>query len=623
MFFFMLALLGMYFPYRDAMSKRVERYYQEYTDTLVASLSTDELIHQTLVLYAPLDKKEFWQKFHPGGIFIFTDNIPKTETDKQDIGALKKKIAAINNLYLAKKLPPPLYAIDQEHGKVKRLREDTLLFPSALAIGEACRQEDDVFLAMLQGFYACRDLKKVGIQWNYAPVADLQLDRENPVIRTRSFGSDAQWVSKTIYAYIQGLHTARCLDTIKHFPGHGDTSQDSHKTLPSVKKDWQTLQKEDLFPFRYLVEKKKDAPSAIMTTHILFPLQDAYPSTLSKFWLSKVLRKDWGYQGIVVTDDMGMKGIADFKDPASYPYPQEVKAFIAGSDVLLIFNGLTAKRIENITQAMHLALQKKDITLERLRLSVKRTLLARLKAGVLDDYMQERLQELQKKQKDDKEETQDFKEIGMLQTLLKHSGSLNLEADKLSQRLPLPQKVNETLSHYGVRNLSAQQKGFSEQTQKDLHKFAFFTDASPDSDIYQEFIKNKIQPLKSEQLLLYNKTYQTLAKNNYNYVVFFHTGEHKLKPLLSHLQTQKRSWHLILYSVEDPFPYASYAGKLKKDDIFIDSLSDTPQSLRALWDFYIQKQMPPVPFFIYQNFDKNSFKNSSVNNSGKENKVAK
>lgn len=594
MFVFMIAALGFYFIYRDAMTKRVEKYYQSYAEHIVQSLSEDELIRQSLVLYFDLEDENFLHEFHPGSIFIFTRNIPMKD-DKQDVDQLKKQLDAINNFYVEKNIPPPLYSIDQEHGKVKRLREHITRFPSALATGEACSQEDNSFLAMLVGFYTCRDLRRYGIQWNYAPVADVQFDPNNPVIGTRSFGSDPKRVAQNIEAYIEGLHAARCLDTVKHFPGHGDTSQDSHKTLPQVKKSWEQLEQEDLYPFHYVIEQKEHPPSAVMTTHIVFPLQDKNPSTLSQFWLTKVLRDDWHYKGIVVTDDMGMKGVQISQNERYAHYPKEVQAFIAGSDMLLVFNGATQKHLREVIAGMHAALENKDISKERLRQSVKRTILARLKNGVLDAYLQKQLEKLTKDFPQENETQAARQEKKIIQTLLAYSKSLDEQVEKLAFRLPRAEKVNETISAYGIRNLS----NGKETIDVNLTDFYFFTDLEESSENYKKILnssimkKNKIQKLNKLSLKNFQK-----EKHN-KPLIIFHSGKTPIAPLLKKMANLKREWQLILYSTQNPFPYSSFGKNFHKKDIFIDSLSNTPESINALTKIFIERKMPPRATFHY------------------------
>lgn len=571
-----VGLLATFFSYRNTMTKKVEGYYQSHAQQWVDSLATDELIRQSLTIYFDLDNKKILESFRPGGIFIFSNNIPIKE-NRQDVQQLKNKLTKINQFYIAKKLPPPLYSIDQEHGKVKRLLEDVTLFPSALAVGEATKQEDNTYLATLMGFYTCLDLKRYGIQWNFAPVADLQLHANSAVVGTRSFSHDANRAAKNIRAYLEGLHNARCLDTLKHFPGHGDTAQDSHKVLPVVDKSWNQLQKQDLFPFYYNIQQKTDPPSAIMTTHILFPQQDKFPATVSSFWLTKVLRHQWNYQGIIVTDDMGMKGIQAVEEKPYPQYPLEVQAFLAGADMLLLFNQVSEEKLHNIIESMHQALDNGDLTIERLRASVKRTILARLKMGVLDDYLAHYVKEMTNSQKQ-----------AEVELLLRHSHSLNEQIAKLELRLPMARKTNAVIARYGVRNLSA-----SKQLPA-LDDFLFFTDANAlqqEQILLSDFLpkKNNIQSLAAFPPASHLQTP----------VVVFHTGNKKLLPLLKKLKSQKRNWQLILYSNLDPFPQKNIIDNLNPTDIFINSLSNSPSSTQALLDWLIKKELPPQPSFPY------------------------
>ena len=199
--------------------------------------------------------------------------------------------------------PRALIGVDQEGGSVVRT---TFLphAPAAMALGAT----GDADLARRVGSAVGRGLRSVGINWNFAPVLDVNNNPDNPVIAERSFSADPGEVARLAGAWMQGVIDEAVACCVKHFPGHGDTSVDSHHDLPVVDKPWAALQTLELQPFHAL---RHHAP-AIMTAHILYPQLDAdYPATLSQRILGQLLREDWGFDGAVITDSLVMKAIAD------------------------------------------------------------------------------------------------------------------------------------------------------------------------------------------------------------------------------------------------------------------------------------------------------------------------
>ena len=199
--------------------------------------------------------------------------------------------------------PHALIGVDQEGGSVVRT---TFLphAPAAMALGAT----GDAELARRVGAAVGRGLRSVGINWNNAPVLDVNNNPDNPVIAERSFSADPGEVAQLAGAWMQGVMDEGVACCVKHFPGHGDTSVDSHLDLPVVDKPRTALQALELMPFHAL---RQHAP-AVMTAHILYPQLDAeYPATLSRRILGELLRQDWGFDGAVITDSLVMKAIAD------------------------------------------------------------------------------------------------------------------------------------------------------------------------------------------------------------------------------------------------------------------------------------------------------------------------
>ena len=230
--------------------------------------------------------------------------------------------------------PETLIAVDQEGGGV--VRTDFWPFPpSALALGAA---QDLTQPGTVQPDFSqtrevaaanARFLRSVGINWNFAPVLDVNVNPLNPVIGDRAFGSDPQLVARHGLAYAAGLDDYGVAACAKHFPGHGDTDQDSHLALPTVKRSRHELEATELLPFRRAAEA---GIPAIMTAHIVFPALDGQlPATLSPAILTGLLRGEWGYQGVVITDSMGMQAI----DNNYGRGPAAVQALHAGADMVM------------------------------------------------------------------------------------------------------------------------------------------------------------------------------------------------------------------------------------------------------------------------------------------------
>ncbi|GAA0521805.1 beta-N-acetylhexosaminidase [Deinococcus depolymerans] len=196
-----------------------------------------------------------------------------------------------------------LIALDHEGGAI--LRPTFWPFaPSAMALGAA----DDPDLTRRVNEALARQLRAVGINWNFAPVLDVNVNPANPVIGERAFGSQVALVTRHGGAALAGHDAAGVAACVKHFPGHGDTSLDSHHALPSVTRSREELDRTEFAPFRALLP----GTPAVMTAHIVYPALDPHaPATLSRPVLTGLLRGEWGFEGVIVTDSMGMKAIDD------------------------------------------------------------------------------------------------------------------------------------------------------------------------------------------------------------------------------------------------------------------------------------------------------------------------
>lgn len=222
---------------------------------------------------------------------------------------------------------PLMVCMDAEYGVGMRL-DSAWSFPRAMILGAV----QDLELIRKIGYETGKQCKALGIDMNFAPVVDINSNPDNPVINTRSFGENVEEVSLRGQAFAQGLRDAGVLATAKHFPGHGDTDKDSHKTLPVINHSRDTIRHIDTEPFRKLADA---GVAAIMTAHLQVPAiepDSTLPLTLSHKGVYQLLRKDMKYKGLIITDALEMKGVTDYYPAGTL----EVMALQAGNDVLLM-----------------------------------------------------------------------------------------------------------------------------------------------------------------------------------------------------------------------------------------------------------------------------------------------
>ncbi|WP_310582194.1 glycoside hydrolase family 3 N-terminal domain-containing protein [Deinococcus sp.] len=293
-----------------------------------ASLNRPIRAARTLIIDLPgpdldVESASLMAEFGFGGVCLFTRNVSTPERTSKLVRDIRDVLG-----------PEILIGIDQEGGAVLR-RLDVPLPPapmglSAAVLGEGFGNEAEQNAAAHEaGAIAARGLAELGINWNYAPCLDVNIDPANPVIGERSFGADPQVVARLGVAWALGCESAGVLSAVKHFPGHGDTAQDSHLTLPTVDKSRAELEATEWLPFRAAV---RAGVGSVMTAHIVYPALDPeLPATLSPAVLSGLLRRDWGYDGVVVTDATDMRAIRD-----RYPNGQAGPlALSAGADAAL------------------------------------------------------------------------------------------------------------------------------------------------------------------------------------------------------------------------------------------------------------------------------------------------
>lgn len=235
------------------------------------------------------------------------------------------QVAALNEAIVKAAAEAPLIGVDQEGGRVARLKAPFLRLPPMRALGE----HDDVVLTEAAGRCLGRQLAAFGFSVDFAPVMDVDSNPDNPVIGDRSFGSSPTLVAAHGVAFARGLGASGVAGCAKHFPGHGDTATDSHHALPVVDRPQASLEEVELPPFRAAVDA---GVPAIMSAHVVFPVWSERPATFTSDVLTTLLRTQWGYQGVVFTDDLEMAGAA----AGGAGGEVAVAAVAAGCDQLLV-----------------------------------------------------------------------------------------------------------------------------------------------------------------------------------------------------------------------------------------------------------------------------------------------
>ncbi len=279
--------------------------------------------------------------------------------------------AKLTNRFQAKSKFPMFIGIDAEWGLNMRL-DSTYKFPWNMTLG-AIR---DLKLIEKMGEQMGKESKRLGVHFNFAPVIDVNTNPLNPIIGSRAFGEDKYNVTKSAIALMTGVQNQGVFSTGKHFPGHGDTSTDSHQTLPIVNFSREHIEDIELYPYKKMFNEGLES---VMVAHLNVPSlepRENYPTSLSYNVVTDLLQKELKFEGLIFTDALNMKGASNFKKPGDI----DLQAFLAGNDILLFAENVPLA-VEKITKAYNDTL----ITEERLAQSVKKILHYKFKAG-LNNY---------------------------------------------------------------------------------------------------------------------------------------------------------------------------------------------------------------------------------------------
>jgi len=293
---------------------------ERWADSVLKTLTLDEKIGQLIMVDAhPQKDKKHWEqvgeyvsRYKVGGVIFFKSG--------------PKQLALMSNYLQAKAHIPLIMSIDGEWGLAMRM-DSVLSFPIQMALGAI----KDNQLIYEMGKTIAQHLKRLGIQINFAPVLDINNNPLNPVINIRSFSDNKKMVVEKATYYMQGLQDEHVLAVGKHFPGHGDTQTDSHHDLPYLGFSRKRLDSLELYPFKELIKR---GIGGIMVAHLDVPALDPInkrPTTLSHEVVTDLLRNEMGFEGIIFTDALNMKGATKYFKPGE----AALKALLAGNDILL------------------------------------------------------------------------------------------------------------------------------------------------------------------------------------------------------------------------------------------------------------------------------------------------
>ena len=338
---------------------------EKWVDSVYNTMTLDEKIGQLFMVaaysnkdakhYAGIDK--LIQENKIGGLIFFQG------------GPVRQ--AKLTNRYQALSKIPLFIGNDAEWGLGMRL-DSTYRYPWNMTLGAI----QDMKLIEKLGVQMGRESKRLGLQFNFAPVLDINSNPKNPIIGFRSFGEDKFKVSEHAIALMKGIQSQNVFATGKHFPGHGDTSKDSHKELPTIFASKEKLEDVEFYPYQKMFH---EGLASVMVGHLNVPSLETrpnYPSSISYDVVTNVLQKELGFKGLIITDALNMKGVSDFKLPSEVNF----EAFMAGNDILLFPENAPAT-----IEKFKLSYSNNLFTEERLAFSVKKILKFKYKAG-LNDY---------------------------------------------------------------------------------------------------------------------------------------------------------------------------------------------------------------------------------------------
>lgn len=337
---------------------------EAWVDSLYNTMDEDERLGQLFMIRAHSDKgpdhiadvEDQIKKYKVGGLCFFQ-------------GTPEKQVELINRYQKLASPLPVMVAIDGEWGLGMRMKASTISYPRQLMLGAI--QDNQLIYDM--GKEIARQMKRVGIDINFAPVVDVNNNAANPVINTRSFGEDRYNVTAKGYQYMKGMQDHGVMACTKHFPGHGDTDVDSHYDLPVINHSKGRLDSIELYPFRALAKK---GVGSMMIAHLHVPAFDDRPNrptALSKNTISNILRKELAFDGLIFTDALEMKGVTKYFESGEV----EAEALMAGNDILLLPEDIGAS-----FRTIKEYIKDGRLSWTNLEISVKRVLRSKYQMGL-------------------------------------------------------------------------------------------------------------------------------------------------------------------------------------------------------------------------------------------------
>jgi beta-N-acetylhexosaminidase len=340
----------------------------------IKQMTLDEKIGQMVIIgvngtAVSEQTRDLIEHYHVGGIILYKNNIIDKAQTTDFLNELKQVNTKQNKL-------PLWLSVDQEGGRVSRMPDEYTKLPTNRAIGKINKAEFSYKLGKILG----KELHSVGFNMDFAPVLDINSNPNNPVIGDRSFGADAKLVSRLGVQTMLGIQAQKVAAVVKHFPGHGDTSVDSHLDLPIVQTDLKRLRTFEWLPFQAAIEHNVDA---VMVAHILLPKIDPdHPASFSKIIITNYLRNELKYNGVVMTDDMTMGGIVnhyELKDAA-------VQSIIAGSDVIMVAHEYS--KAKEVLTNLKSKVETGALSKQRIDQSVYRILQLKMKYAIQDQALE-------------------------------------------------------------------------------------------------------------------------------------------------------------------------------------------------------------------------------------------
>lgn len=343
-----------------------------YEEKIISSMAMDEKIGQLVIIgFAEDTPKETLinaiKKDKVGGFILFRRNYSNFKS-LYDLVSQLKELNKNNSL-------PLFIAVDEEGGTVSRIPKEGITMPDAKIFGTI----NDLALTEKSGSIIGKQLYSAGINMNFAPVLDILSRDDNTLLKRRSYGKDVDRVSAHGISFIKGLTEEGIIPVPKHFPGHGHTKVDSHVGLPVINIDRSIMAQRELVPFRNAIDKGMDA---IMVGHLAYPQIDpsGKPATRSKVFLTDILRKELGFKGIAISDEIEMIGFANGEDSIE---DAVIESFNAGIDVFVI--GHTAEIQERVLKALKDGVSTGLITEERINESLIRIVQIKRKYNLSDE----------------------------------------------------------------------------------------------------------------------------------------------------------------------------------------------------------------------------------------------